>query len=322
MDGLQAEEGLVGMSLREDNLRMAEVVFETDSRKVTNLAYSDLRSPFTFETINDRSAIHTLSEDISKLFETSGFHYKQIALSIDSDFVLIKKIPIDSSLNEKELREQINWEVSQLMINEIDHYIIDYELLSYTDRLNQARQTVVVTVRKSVVDYLREVFAATELYLKTIDVDVFSAQRVLTETYNLSPDQKIALVDVRKRNLQFSVIHNGFFLVVEIAYPSDEGIEVGPGKNEHLSRIISKELRRIILDNKLGKSVEDMSEIFLYGDGVEDGIIDQLSQAHNVNINRFNPFEKANLSEDLSNSFIKDHPEIFVISLGAAIKGF
>lgn len=322
MDNIQTEDGLIGMSLRDDHLSMTEVAFGADARKVVNLAKSDLRVPFTFETINDRSTIQVLSEDISNLFKKSGFEYKQIALSIDSDFVLIKKIPIDTSLNEKEIREQVNWEVSQLMINQIENYVIDHELLNNTDRFNQAKQTIVVTVRKAIVDYLREVFAATDLHLHAIDVDVFSAQRILGETYEFAPDQKIALVDIRKRNIQFSIIYNGFYLVLEVPFPTDEGIEAGPGKDEHLARIISKELRRIILDNKLGKSVEDMSEIFLYGDSVEDGIIDQLSQAHNVTINRFNPFEKTNLSEDLSNSFTADHPEMFVISLGAAIKGF
>jgi len=322
MEGLQTEEGLIGISLRDHHLRMTEVTFGPKVRKVINIAKSETRIPFSFEAIEDRSTISTLGEDINSLFDASGFEYNKVALSIDSDFVLIKKIPIDATLDKNELQEHINWEVSQLMISQPDHFIIDYEMLEYSDRFNQAKQVVIVIVRKVVVDYLREVFAATNLQLQAIDVDVFSAQRVLTEVYDLSGDQKIALIDIRKSNLQFSIIYQGFYLVIEVAYPTDEGIEVSTGKEEHLARIISKELRRIILDNKLGKSVEDMNEVYLYGDGVEDGIIELLSQAHNVNLHRFNPFEKVNLSESLTNSEITNHPESFVVSFGAAIKGF
>ncbi|MFQ5632926.1 MAG: type IV pilus biogenesis protein PilM, partial [bacterium] len=319
MDGFQAEDGLIGMSLRDHHLRMTEVAFGPEDRKVVNIAKSETRIPFSFEAIEDRSTIPSIGEDINSLSEASNFGHNKVALSIDSDFVLIKKIPVDATLDEEELRNHINWEVKQLMINQPDHFVIDYELLEHSDRFSQAKQIVVVIVRKVVVDYLREVFAATNLQLQAIDVDVFSAQRVLTDMYDFSGDQKIALIDIRKNNLQFSVIYQGFYLVIEVAYPTDEGIEVSAGKDEHLARIISKELRRIILDNKLGKSVEDMNELFLYGDGVEDGIIEQLSQAHNVNLRRFNPFEKVNLSESLTNSEITNHPESFVVSLGAAI---
>ncbi|MCA9742625.1 MAG: pilus assembly protein PilM [Deferribacteres bacterium] len=321
MSEFQTEEGLIGMSLRDDSLKMTEVTFG-DSRTVTNVAESATRVPFSFESIEDRSTISILRDDINTLYETSGFSSNQIALSIDSDFVLIKKIPIDATLQQDELREHINWEISQLMINDLDHFIIDYEVLDESQRMSHTKQIIVVSIRKSIVEYVRDIFADTDLRLNTIDVDVFSAQRMITDGSVFSPDQKIALIDIRNKNLQFSILHHGFYLVVEVPYPMDEGVEMNTDKDEHMARIISKELRRIILDNKLGKSIEDMNEVFLYGDGVEDGIVEQLSQAHNVNLHRFNPFEKLTLSDSLNSVEITNHPESFVISLGAAIKGF
>ena len=294
----------------------------SSSRRISSETSFRGRFPFSFESIEDRSTISILRDDINTLYETSGFSSNQIALSIDSDFVLIKKIPIDATLQQDELREHINWEISQLMINDLDHFIIDYEVLDESQRMSHTKQIIVVSIRKSIVEYVRDIFADTDLRLNTIDVDVFSAQRMITDGSVFSPDQKIALIDIRNKNLQFSILHHGFYLVVEVPYPMDEGVEMNTDKDEHMARIISKELRRIILDNKLGKSIEDMNEVFLYGDGVEDGIVEQLSQAHNVNLHRFNPFEKLTLSDSLNSVEITNHPESFVISLGAAIKGF
>lgn len=321
MSEFQTEEGLIGISLRDDHLKMTEVTFGGQTRTVNKIAESATRAPFSFESIEDHATISMLRDDISALYESSGFASNQVAFSIDSDFVLIKKIPIDATLHKEELQDHINWEVSQLMINDLDNFIIDYELLENAQRTPQSRQVIVVSVRKAIVEYLRDIFADINLQLHSIDVDVFSAQRMIAVKSTNSPDDKIALVDIRKKNLQFSILYHGFYLVVEVPYPVDEGVEMGSGKDEHIARIISKELRRIILDNKLGKSVEDMNDVYLYGDGVEDGIIEQLSQAHNVNLHRFDPFEKLTVSDSLNSSGITNHPESFVISLGAAIKG-
>lgn len=322
MAAQQAEEGLIGISLRDNQIRMIETLLGPKEKKVIKVAKGELKVPFNLEAVQNRSSIRVIADDINKLYETSGFEHTQAALSIDSDLVLIKKIPTDTSLEAEELREQIRWEIGQLMINQLESFIIDYETLETKNGSTQEKQVVVVTIRKAVVDYLREIFAATDLHLRAIDVDVFSAQRVLADAYAFAPDQKIALVDIRQRNLQFSIIHHGFYLLLEVNYPTEDGFEVGINKDEQLARMISKELRRIILDNKLGKSVEDMDEIYLYGEDVEDNVIELLSQAHNVNLHRFNPFEKIPLSESLTDTEVTNHPENFVTSVGVAIKGF
>lgn len=321
MNAQQTQDGLIGLNLRDDQLRVVEVSSTELSRQVTGIAETDLRAPFAFETIGDNSAIRLMAEDIQSAIENGKFQQRSTALSIDSDFVLIKKLPVDNSLEGEELRDHVRWEVSQLMIDEPQKFLVDFDVLNMTDRTSGAKQLVVVTIRKAVVEFLREIFAQTTLRLRAIDVDVFSAQRVLSETQELSPEQKVALIDIRKRNLQISILYNGFYFVTEIPMPVEEGIEIGSNRDEILARVISKELRRIILDHKLGKNVEDLSDVFLYGDGVEDGMVEQLSQAHNVNLRRFNPFEKIPIAGSVTNPALADRPESFVISLGAALKG-
>lgn len=197
-------------------------------------------------------------------------------------------------------------------------YIIDYDVQSESSENENV--VILVAVRKSIVNYLKEVFAATKLQLQGIDVDVFAAQRVVENTYDLSYDSKVSLVDLHPSKIQISVLHNGFFLEQEIAYNSDLPKDKAE-KTEFLSRIISKEMRRIILDNKLGKSVDDMEEIFIYGDNVDESIIEALVKAHDVNLHRVNPFDKITLETTPVDPDVTKHPEAYVASVGTAIKG-
>ncbi len=316
----QAEEGLIGISIRENQVRMTEAVEEAGHFKITRVSKGGSRIPFSFSVVEDRSNIPLLAQDINRVYETAGFSSNKASLSLDSDLVLIKKIPVDASLEGDELREHVRWEVSQFMINPLDHFIVDYEELRKNGQQPGEADVVVVVVRKVVIDFIKEIFASTDLHLRAVDVDVFSAQRVLKHSFQFPPDARIALVDLRKNNLQISVLHDSYFLSQEIAYPAEDAMTIDSNWEEHIARVISKELRRIILDNKLGKSIEDLHKVFIYGDNVENRMIEILSRSHNIPFHRINPFEKIPLISAPTEPEVQEHPESFVTSVGAAIR--
>ncbi|RMD98012.1 MAG: hypothetical protein D6814_08435, partial [Calditrichaeota bacterium] len=312
MDIQQTEEGLVGISIRDVQLRMAEAVSKSGQFQIAKVARGTSRIPFTFSALEDRSNILLLAQELNRAYESAGFSSTRASLSLDSDMVLIKKIPVDATLQGDELRSHILWEVSQFMINPLDNFIVDFELVEAAGQEKQEAEAIVVVVRKAVIEYIKEIFAATDLKLQAVDVDVFAAQRLLSKIYQFPPESKIALIDIRKKNLQISILHHNFYLSQEVEYSTEEHEEAESQRVEHLSRIISKELRRIILDNKLGKSVEDLQEIFVYGDFIEDRIIDILSEAHNVTFHRIDPFEKFPLLDTAAESDVRNHPESYV----------
>lgn len=318
----QTEEGLIGISLRENQLRMVQAVTTTGDCRISKVAQGEMQHAFTFQSIGERSQIAAFARDIDRIAEAAGFSTDRAALSLDAELVLIKKVPVDATLQKDELRDHIRWEISQYVLSPLDNYVIDYEELTPNGAGGAESNVVIVSIRKAVVDYIREVFAATRLHLRAVDVDVFAAHRVVSRTFDFSPQAKIALVDLRNRNLQFSILQNGFYLAQEVDYPQDDIMDPSAPPEVQLARTISKELRRIILDNKLGKSIEDLHKIFIYGDKVEDAILEHLSEEHKVSFQRINPFEKIQLMAPQIDREVTKHPEAFVTSVGVAIKGF
>jgi Tfp pilus assembly PilM family ATPase len=67
--------------------------------------------------------------------------------------------------------------------------------------------------------------------------------------------------------------------------------------------------------------VEDLSEIFLYGESVEDGVLEGLQNSYDVRIDRANPFKKVKLTPDVKEDIGKARAERFVVAVGAALRG-
>ncbi len=321
MNHQQTEEGLIGISVRDTVVRMTEAVTSGQGRQIVKVVKGSVRYPMELTSLEKSDFAKVLSDDINRLYEMAGMRTTQAAISLDSDMVLIKKIPLDANLEGEELREHIHWEVSQYVINPIDNFNIGYQTLNVGTNSEYERAMVLVLIRKQVVESIKELFAGTSMQLRAIDVDIFSAQRVIETTYNFEAEKKVALVDIRKKNVQLSILYNDYYLSQEVGYPIDEDGTFSTENGEHLARIISKELRRVILDNKLGKSIEDMHEILLYGDAVDDIVIETLSSAHAINIRKVNPFEKITIIATPEEQEVTDHPEAYVTSVGVAIKG-
>jgi Tfp pilus assembly PilM family ATPase len=317
-----ATNGMVGISIRDTALRMAEVTQVAGESRISRLSQGRVRTALNFTSLQDQTLIRRYAEDINRLYETADFQVSSGVFILDSNLVTIKKIPVDANLQGGRLKDHMRWEMEQCMINPLQEYIVDYAALPAEEGKDFV-QVVAVVARRMVIDYLKEVFKNTDLQLCAIDVDIFAAQRVFAGNYEVSDDEYVVLVDMRKDGLLFSIIKgSAFYLMHDVDLQSDEPAAGLQRDEEHLSRLISKELRRIIIDHKLGKSVEDMRAIYLYGDGVNDRVVESLQNTHNVRIDRANPFKKIKIAGPGGDAtMLTSQPEAFVIPVGAALKG-
>ncbi|MFQ5649209.1 MAG: type IV pilus biogenesis protein PilM [bacterium] len=311
--------GILGISLVDDQLRIVEGRKESANEfQVTHLAQGRVRQPFNFEIFSDRNMPRRFAEDITRLCQTQDFGVKDVAFSLDSRMVLVKKVAVDQKLEASRLGEHIGWEVEQFAISPIQEYVVDYEPLNGSTN-GPLSSMLVVVVRKKVIRFLKQLFKHTDLRLRVVDVDIFSAQRALQLNYDYTETDKICLINVAEQKVHFTILKGkNFFLAQDIAPPHKRSFA---RSSESTARSISKELRRIILDHQLGKSVEDLSEIFLYGEAVEDGVLEGLQKSYDLRIDRANPFRKIKLPPQAQEDVSQARTERYMISVGAALRG-
>jgi len=316
----QENAGILGMSLIDKQLRIVEGRKLASEIQISKLAQGRIRHQFGFDVFDDKGMPRKIAEDIIRLIETQDFEVKDVAFSLDSRMVLVKKLEVDKELEGDKLKDHINWEVSQFAISPIDEYVIDYEVLKPGSN-GTLNNVLVVVVRKRIVHFLKQIFKHTDLKLKVIDVDVFSAQRALQVNYDYNSDDKVGLIAIEDKRIHFSILEGrNLFLTQDVSLFQDS-TNADTKDETSTTRIISKELRRIILDHQLGKSIEDLNEIILYGESVEDQLLEELQNNHDVHIDRANPFKKIKLVNETKEEINNSRSERFMISVGAAIRG-
>ncbi|NIR50773.1 pilus assembly protein PilM [candidate division KSB1 bacterium] len=311
--------GVLGISLIYDQLRIVEGEKHSNEFQITQIANGRVRRPFTFEVFSGKNLARRFAEDITRLCETQGFQVKEAAFSLDSRMVLIKKIPVDQYLNESKIEDQIIWEVRQFAISPVNEYIVDFEQLKSSQDGSAVKHMLVVIVRKRIVEFVKQIFKHTDLQLKVVDVDIFSAQRALQLNYDYNKVGRVGLIEIEEKKVNFSILEGrNYFLSHEVPFPANNTLD---NRDDTTTQLISKELRRIILDHQIGRTVEDLSEIYLYGEAVEDGVLEGLQNTYNVRIDRANPFKKVKLVTKLRDQINETRSERFMISVGAAIRG-
>ena len=310
--------GILGISLIDDQLRIVESVrLSQNEFEVTQLAQGRIRQRFDFSVFTDKNMPRRFADDITRLYKTQNFKEKKVAFSLDSRMVLVKKIAIDRSLEEELIKGQVKWEVQQFSISPVNEYVIDYEPI-HANTNGPFNNMLVVVVRKKIVKFLKEVFKHTDLQLKVVDVDIFSAQRALQLNYDYNNSDKVCLINIEENKIHFSLLHGrSFFLTQEVSTLDNQDIDLN---TQSITRLISKELRRIILDHQLGKKIEDLNDIFLYGDAVEDELLEGLQNSYDVHIDRANPFRKIKLNAQIED-VIQSRSERYMVSVGAALRG-
>lgn len=311
--------GILGISLVEDQLRIVEGIKESDEKfQITQIAQGRSRGAFDHEVFSDNNVARRFAEDIMRLYESQHFDIRRAAFSLGSDMVLVKKLSVDSGLEQDYLRDHVQWEVEQFAISPTDEYIIDFEDLD-TSLNGGQNNLLVVVVRKKIVQFLKQVFKHTDLKLGVVDVDVFSAQRALQINYDYGQADAICLVNIEETKIHFSILKGRhFYLTQEVPIPPNED---GQNPSDAVVRLIAKELRRIVLDHQLGRRVEDLSEIYLYGEAVDDAVLEGLQGNYDVHIERANPFRKIKLLTQGNDDISNVRAERYMISVGAALRG-
>jgi len=308
---------VLGISLVGDQLRIVEAARESENDfQITRVAQGRCRGRFGYETLSDPNSTKRLAEDIMRLYESQAFGVQNVAFALGTEMVSVKKVSLDSGLGEDYVKEHVTWEVEQFAISPTDEYIIDFENISNDE---QANDLLVVVVRKKIIKALKQIFKHTDLKLKIVDVDVFSAQRALQVNYDYNEQDVVCLVNVEGDKIQLSLLKGMvFYLAKEILL---QGENVNIDDSDAIVSLISKEVKKIVIEHQLGEKVEDLSEIFLFGESIDDPVVEGLQGNYDLQVDRANPFRKIKLLGDAKEYISNIHAECYLVCVGAALRG-
>jgi Tfp pilus assembly PilM family ATPase len=200
----------LGISFLHGRMQFAEI---EHSRKVvvTQLAESEMRSDFLHSgnTLNtDPSAAADLAGEIRNIIRRYKITAEHVSFAIPPSSVFINILPVDTSLDDAELKHYLRWEREQYFPGtDSKDYVIDTHRLPKMN--DSAQQAFMVAVHRPLALFLQRVCREMKLKLNIIDIDHFSTEKTLLINYPEILKYDIALVGVRENSIDASLIHDG-----------------------------------------------------------------------------------------------------------------
>ncbi len=319
---LDKDDVFLGLDIVGNSLRMVEAERQAGRLILSNVAHSTLDLPFDFYAIGNEEFIPRFASAINSLLDKAAIRARTAYLALERRMLLIKQFKMDLGLNDEDLRQHVEWELSQILVSARDEYNVGCERLGQTSDLLE--NVVVAAVRKSIVLYLKEIFMQTPLKLAAIDVDLFAAIRALANTEAETPRGFTALVDINERGIDFGLINEGkYFNSSEISNLRTNGDRTNflEGSSEEIARVVNDEIVRLLENSDNNRVTKTLAKVYLTGDRAESDIIPHLQKLQAAAEIAFaDPFRniETRLSAE-SESLIKLHPEMFLASVGMVL---
>lgn len=256
----QPRRRILGMCLDENTIRLAEVEQTLGRHKVLNIAEAPSRPPFSLRTLQDPELLSQLGTYLHNIIAERGFAAEEAFTAVNARYALLKRVPYDHSLSQKELQEHVAWELQQYIVSPLSEYSFDFQKFPKPST-GEHPTMLFVALRKKVIEALEKLFEYIEMPLQVVTIDLLAMVNTIEYNYKFTPDEKTALVEIGDSFLSFSVIEGNQFLgYITVPLQEINGGERIQGSDPNtIISYISKQLRFLFSDywNETNQSTFD-----------------------------------------------------------------
>ncbi len=294
--------------------------------------------------INDTGMI---SQAIQKLYFELNTKRKMVATGMWGTAVIVKKITIPR-IEKKMIADQIQWEAEQYLPFDINSISLAYHVIN-SNESTETMDLLLIAAQHELVSQYRTSVEGAGLQLKTLDVSGFSLANVFEANYGKS-NEVIGLINIGSGVTNFVVVSNGeviFSRDVSIggfSYTNEISKEMGITLPEAESLKLSAVSKGAAPDevHQILSSTNDLvtdeirnsfdffvgsnnsatfNRCFVTGGASQTpGLIEQVSKATQVTVEKMNPFLRIRASKNFSNAYLKQISPFASVALGLGLR--
>lgn len=227
----------------------------------------------------------------------AGAHY--FSFGLNSKMAMVQSIPIDQSLTDDEFNVHLQWELQNFYpeANPEQYVIMPYALVD--DEGKPGNNAMIISVRKSFLNFLNGVSEKLHGSLHVVDVDHFCAESCLTFSFPHIATKRTVVIGVDEETLDASLLIMG--------------------KNAHIQTIKWNGSDYSVIDKYAREHNAEV--IYLHGRIVTPLMVEQLKQFTPYPVELTDPFRKVALPATLTNvEEIKEKRQEYTAAVGLAIR--
>ncbi len=306
----------LGICLDEHTMRLAEVEKIAGRYRVTVLHEHALELPFNLSTLRDPERLDRFSESIFSIITGQELETEDVAIAVSPRFSLIKRIPYEGSLSQKELEEHVRWELEQYIVSPVDEYAFEFQAFK-PPAGKKHPNLLFVGIRKIIVEALETITGNLELRLRNTTVENLAQINLIDYSYEYTPEERTALVEIADQGIFFTLMENSEYVGHRIIpYEELNGSKEMAGKDpEGFVNQITKHLRFLFDDYWSDDTKSGFDNILLTRHSGNIPVDSILEAAGHTPIQIAQPFRKIEPSDILQETL--DRGTIFAEYIGA-----
>lgn len=241
----------------------------------------------------------TFVKEIQSFMKNIGAGAHFFSFGLNSKMATVHSIPVEQSLTDDEFAIHLEWELKNLYheANLEQFVVLPYALVN--DQGEPGNDAMIITVRKSFLNFLTIVSERLNGSLHIVDVDHFCAESCLTHTFPEITSKRTVVIGLDEDTIDASLLVNG--------------------KNAHIQTMKRNSTDLSVIDQYARNKRAET--IFLHGRIVTQAMADELKQLTPYPVELSDPFRKIALPAALKNvEELKAKRQEFTAAVGLAIR--
>lgn len=228
---------------------------------------------------DDTPGVDEFVEHLSPFIRDNNLAIKSASVTLDSGLLFINTIPMRDSASRSEIADHLRWELNEYFPTMSESFISDtHQLASKSDEIHDT--TLMVSVRRDRIQTIKRSLSRLQLDLDIVDVDHFSADTALRQNYPDTANKLVALVGIKERRIDFSVIHHN--------------------ETESYSYMVATTANEIVQRaSEMANSTRNLTSLSIYGTHLTPEILSQLREATQTPIETVNPFRSIDVADSV-----------------------
>lgn len=182
---------------------------------------------------------------IKQFKEDSGITDMSISFTLPFNYAEVKNILLPSKCSTELKKQQIQWEISSTIANDLNLYKIS--LMKEIEKENHI-QTIVVAIKKEILKKLQSIAQNIQADISNVILNCFALEKVLLSQKGFSFDKNYVLLKIENNYLEYHFFNGNKYLLSQIDLldnltrtKEELIVEITNERNKNISNFIDKE---------------------------------------------------------------------------------
>ncbi len=201
---------LLGMDISSTAVKLLELSEHNGRYRVESYAVEPLPANAVVE--KNIADVEAVGETIRRAVKRTSSRTRMAAVAVAGSSVITKIIPMNASLSEEDMENQINLEADQYIPYPLDEVRLDFEVIGPTENNPDSVDVLLAACRSENVDMRVAALEIGGIEAKIVDVEAYALENAFSllaeQMPNRGNNMTIAVVDVGATMTTLNVLHD------------------------------------------------------------------------------------------------------------------